>query len=75
MTKSTRRQFIFHSTIQAASLGLILNGIPISFSPASLQQPAGPNDRINLGFIGFGIRGNIFLEAAKETQQANLVEV
>jgi hypothetical protein len=30
---------------------------------------------VNLGFIGFGIRGNILLEAAKETQQANLVEV
>jgi predicted dehydrogenase len=30
---------------------------------------------VNLGFIGFGIRGNILLEAAKDTQQANLVEV
>ena len=40
-----------------------------------MPKPAGPNDRVNLGFIGFGIRGNILLEAAKETQQANLVEV
>jgi predicted dehydrogenase len=53
----------------------VLNGKLITIPPSLLPKPAGPNDRVNLGFIGFGIRGNILLEAAKETQQANLVEV
>ena len=75
MSKSTRREFIFRSTAQAAGVGLFLNGMSISLAPSPLPKPAGPNDRVNLGFIGFGIRGNILLEAAKETQQANLMEV
>jgi hypothetical protein len=75
MSKSTRRQFILRSATQAASFGLVLNGKLITIPPSLLPKPAGPNDRVNLGFIGFGIRGNILLEAAKETQQANLVEV
>src|ERR1035441_6203770 len=75
MSKSTRRQFILRSATQAASLGLILNGKLITLPPSLLPEPAGPKDRVNLGFIGFGIRGNILLEAAKETGQANLVEV
>jgi predicted dehydrogenase len=75
MSKSTRRQFILRSATQAASLGLVLNGKLINLPPSLLPKPAGPNDRVNLGFIGFGIRGNILLEAAKETQQTNLVEV
>ena len=75
MSKSTRRQFILRSATQAASLGLVLNGKLITLPPSLLPGPAGPNDRVNLGFIGFGIRGNILLEAAKETRQANLVEV
>jgi predicted dehydrogenase len=75
MSKSTRRQFILRSATQAASLGLVLNGRLITLPPSLLPDPAGPNDRVNLGFIGFGIRGNILLEAAKETGQANLVEV
>jgi predicted dehydrogenase len=72
MQKSTRRDFVLHS---AAGLGLMLNGNWITFGSSPLPKPAGPNDRVNLGFIGFGIRGNILLEAAKETAQANLVEV
>ena len=75
MSKSTRREFILRSATQAASLGLVLNGKLITVPPSSLPEPAGPNDRVNLGFIGFGIRGNILLESAKETGQANLVEV
>ena len=75
MSKSTRRQFILRGATQAAGLGIVLNGRLISFPPPPLPKPAGPNDRVNLGFIGFGIRGNILLEAAKETQQANLIEV
>jgi len=75
MSKSTRREFILSSATQAAGLGLILNGRPLAFPPTPLPKPAGPSDRVNLGFIGFGIRGNILLEAAKETQQATLVEV
>lgn len=75
MSKSTRRQFIIDTATQATGLGLVLNGRAINFPPMPLPKPASPNDRVNLGFIGFGIRGNILLEAAKETQQANLVEV
>ncbi|HEX6822504.1 MAG TPA: Gfo/Idh/MocA family oxidoreductase [Candidatus Sulfotelmatobacter sp.] len=75
MSKSTRRQFILRSATQAASFGLVLNGKLITVPPSLLPKPAGPSDRLNLGFIGFGIRGNILLEAAKETGQANLVEV
>ena len=75
MSKSTRRQFILRSATQAASLGLVLNGKLITLPPSLWPGPAGPNYRVNLGFIGFGIRGNILLEAAKETRQANLVEV
>ena len=75
MSKSTRRQFILRSATQAASLGLVLNGKLITLPPSLRPEPAGPNDRVNLGFIGFGIRGNILLQAAKETGQANLVEV
>ena len=75
MTKSTRREFMLRSVGSAAGLGLVLNGNLISLPPRRLPKPAGPNDRVNVGFIGFGIRGNILLESAKETQQANLVEV
>jgi predicted dehydrogenase len=75
MSGSTRRQFILGSVTQAASLALVLNSKPLSLPPSRLPKPASPNYRVNLGFIGFGIRGNILLEAAKEAQQANLVEV
>ena len=75
MSKSTRREFILRSATQTAGLGLVVNGKLINFPSSLLPEPAGPNDRVNLGFIGFGIRGNILLEAAKETRQANLVEV
>lgn len=80
MAKSTRRDFMLRGASGAAGLGLMMNGnlmingnwLEVPSSP--LPRPAGPNDRVNLGFIGFGIRGNILLEAAKETGQANLVE-
>jgi predicted dehydrogenase len=75
MSKSTRREFILRSGTQLAGLGLVFNGKLIPVPPSPLPKAAPPNDRVNLGFIGFGIRGNILLEAAKETQQANLVEV
>ena len=76
MSNSTRRQFILRSAAQAAPrLGLVLNGRLIALPPSPLPKSAGPNDRVNLGFIGFGIRGNILLESAKESQQANLIEV
>jgi predicted dehydrogenase len=74
MPKTTRRDFMLHSATGAAGLGLMLNGNWIPFESSRLPKPAGANDRVNLGFIGFGIRGNILLEAAKETGQANLVE-
>jgi predicted dehydrogenase len=74
MSDPNRREFL-RSATQAAGLGLMLNGKLIALPPSLLPKPAGPNDRVNLGFIGLGIRGNILLESAKETQQANLVEV
>ena len=74
MSESTRRQFIRNAT-QATGFALVLNGRLINLPPSPLPRAAAPNDRLNLGFIGFGIRGNILLEAAKETQQVNLVEV
>jgi predicted dehydrogenase len=75
MSSFSRREFMRRSTAGAASLGLLLNGklVPLEGSP--LPPPAGPNDRVNLGFIGFGIRGNILMEAIKKTGQANLVAV
>jgi len=75
MSESTRRQFILRTATQAAGLSLVLNGKLVAVPPAILPKAASPNDRVNLGFIGFGIRGNILLESAKQTQQANLVEV
>src|SRR5262245_53630527 len=75
MPKSTRRDFMLQSATRAAGLGLMLNGEWLSVPSSPLPKPLGPSDRVNLGFIGFGIRGNILLEAAKETGQANLVEV
>lgn len=74
MSESTRRQFIRTAT-QVAGISLVVNGKLIAVPQSPLPKPAGPNDRVNLGFVGFGIRGNILLEAAKDTQQANLVEV
>ena len=75
MPKSTRRDFMLQSATSAAGLGLMLNVNWLNFPSSPLPEPAGPSDRVNLGFIGFGIRGNILFEAAKETGQANLVEV
>ena len=74
MSSYTRRDFMRRSAVGAAGLGLILNGewVPLEASPA-LPMPASPNERVNVAFIGFGIRGNILLEAAKQTGQANLV--
>jgi predicted dehydrogenase len=74
MRKSTRRDFMRRSARGAAGFGLLLNGKWLALESSPLPKPAGPNDRVNLGFIGFGIRGNILLEAAKEAGQANLVE-
>lgn len=75
MSKSTRRQFLLRSATQAAGFSLVLNGNLIALESSPLPKPAAPNYRVNLGFIGFGIRGNILLESAKQTQQANFVEV
>ena len=74
MPKYTRREFVRQSASTVAGLGLMVNGEWINFGLSPWPKPVGPNDRVNLGFIGFGIRGNILLEAAKETGQANLVE-
>ena len=53
----------------------MLNGKWVPLEAAPLPPPAGPNDRVNVAFIGFGIRGNILMEAVKKTGQANLVAV
>lgn len=75
MPKSTRREFMRQTATGAAGLGLMLNGDRLHFPSSPLPKPASPSDRVNLGFIGFGIRGNILMEAVKETGQANFVEV
>src|SRR5215472_8018555 len=71
MSVHTRRDFM--SVAGGAGLGLFLNSkrVPLYASPG-LPKPAAPYDRVTVAFIGFGIRGNILLEAAKQTGQANL---
>lgn len=76
MSRFNRREFIRRGATGAAGLGLFLNGELVNTEAASpLPKPASPNDRVNVGFIGFGIRGNILFESARKTGQANLVEV
>jgi len=75
MSSFSRREFMRRSTVGAAGMGLLLNGKWVPLEATPLPPPAGPNDRVNLGFIGFGIRGNILMEAIKKTGQANLVAV
>ncbi len=74
MSNYTRRDFMRRSAVGAAGLGFVLNGewVPLEGSPA-MPRPAAPNDKVNVAFIGFGIRGNILLESARDTGQANLV--
>jgi predicted dehydrogenase len=73
MSSFTRRAFMQRSAAGAAGLGMILNGewVPLQASP--LPKPAGAMDRVNVGFIGVGIRGHILMEAVKQTEQANLL--
>jgi len=75
MASFSRREFMRRSALSATTLGVLLNGewVPVEASP--LPKPAGPNDRVNVGYIGFGIRGNILMESTKQTEQANLVAV
>ena len=70
----SRRDFLRRSTAGAAGLGYFLNGrwTPLEAS-VPVARPASPSDRVNVAFIGFGIRGNILLEAARKTGLANLV--
>lgn len=75
MSNYTRRDFIRRSASGAAGLGLILNGEWVRLEASPLPKPAAPSDRVNMGFIGFGIRGNILFENAKQTGQANRVAV
>lgn len=75
MSSFSRREFMRRSSLGAAGLGLLLNGRWVPLEATPLPPPASPNDRVNVGFIGFGIRGNILLEAVKQTGQANLVAV
>ena len=75
MSYLSRREFMRRSTVGAAGLGMLLNGKWVPVEAAPLPPPAGPNDRVNVAFIGFGIRGNILMEAIKKTGQANLVAV
>jgi predicted dehydrogenase len=76
MSGFSRRDFIRRGAAGAAGLSLFLNGKRVAAeAPGPMPKPASPNDRVNVGFIGFGIRGNILLEHTRETGQANLVEV
>jgi predicted dehydrogenase len=70
----SRRDFIRRSATGAAGLGYFLNGRWVPLEAASaMPKPASPADRVNVGFIGVGIRGHILTNAAIATGQANLV--
>jgi predicted dehydrogenase len=73
MSSFTRREFMRRSAAGAAGLGMILNGEWVLVEASPLPKPASAMDRVNVGFIGVGIRGHILMEAAKQTEQANLV--
>lgn len=75
MSSFSRREFVRRSTFGAAGLGLFLDGKWVPVEAAPLPPPASPNDRVNVAFIGFGIRGNILMEAVKLSGQANMVAV
>jgi predicted dehydrogenase len=75
MSSFSRREFMRRSAVGTAGLGMLVNGKWIPVEAAPLPPPAGPNDRVNVAFIGFGIRGNILMEAVKKTEQANMVAV
>lgn len=76
MSGFNRREFIRRGATGVAGLGLYFNGKRVEAEPAApLPKPAAPSDRVNVGFIGFGIRANILFERARKTGQANLVEV
>ena len=75
MSSFSRREFIRRSALGATGVGMLLNGKGIPLEASPLPPPAAPSDRVNVGFIGFGIRGNILMEAVKKTEQANLVAV
>jgi len=65
MSSFSRREFMRRSAVGAAGVGLLLNGKWVQLEAAPMPLPASPNDRVNVGFIGFGIRGNILMEAVK----------
>jgi predicted dehydrogenase len=70
----SRREFLRRTAAGAAGLGYFLNGKWVPLEAASpMPRPASPADRVNVAFIGFGIRGNILMEAARDTGQVNLV--
>ncbi|TAM81632.1 MAG: Gfo/Idh/MocA family oxidoreductase [Acidobacteria bacterium] len=76
MAGFNRREFMRRGAAGAAGMGLFLNGEYVAVDAATpLPEPAAPSDRVNVGFIGFGIRGNILFESCRLTGQANLVEV
>jgi predicted dehydrogenase len=70
----TRRDFLRRTAAGAAGLGYFLNGkwVPLEAAEPA-PRPASPAERVNVAFIGVGIRGNILIEATKKTRLANLV--
>src|SRR5574337_506093 len=71
----TRRDFMRRSAAGVAGMGFLLNGKWVSIEATPLPPPASPADRVNVGYVGAGIRGHILMEATKTTGQANLVAV
>lgn len=63
--QSNRREFLIETTAAVAALGL-------ASSAARAQSGAGPNDRINMAFIGLGGMGSGRLEGFMEHPDVNV---
>jgi predicted dehydrogenase len=76
MSFVTRREFVKRGAVGATGMALFLNGKRVELEAAPLLlPPASPNHRVNVGFIGYGIRGCYLMEQIKQTEQANLIAV
>ena len=73
MPSYSRRDFLRRTVAGAAATELMMNGACVPLEATPMPKPAEPADRVNVGFIGIGIRGSYLMEQTKKTGQANLV--